>query len=111
MPELETVSPEDLGNTDLESVQYGIEVLEGKLAQMKPNMAAIAEYRKKVRWVYLSTGPQMVELVLMRSAIFNVYLNIAGGDVPKASGRVGSDHRAERRSAQTPRGPEKAAVG
>jgi len=30
--------------------QYEITVLEEKLQQMKPNMAAIAEYRKKVMY-------------------------------------------------------------
>jgi hypothetical protein len=46
--ELTELSPEALVDIDKEGVQYEITVLEEKLAQMKPNMAAIAEYRKKV---------------------------------------------------------------
>ena len=38
-----------LTGVDKEDIQYEITVLEEKLAKMKPNMAAIAEYRKKVR--------------------------------------------------------------
>ena len=40
---------ETLTGVDKEDIQYEITVLEEKLAKMKPNMAAIAEYRKKVR--------------------------------------------------------------
>lgn len=46
--ELTELTPEALTDIDKEGVQYEITVLEEKLAQMKPNMAAIAEYRKKV---------------------------------------------------------------
>lgn len=46
--ELTELTPESLTDIDKEGVQYEITVLEEKLAQMKPNMAAIAEYRKKV---------------------------------------------------------------
>lgn len=45
--ELTELTPEALTDIDKEGVQYEITVLEEKLAQMKPNMAAIAEYRKK----------------------------------------------------------------
>lgn len=45
--ELTELTPESLTDIDKEGVQYEITVLEEKLAQMKPNMAAIAEYRKK----------------------------------------------------------------
>ncbi|XP_071085692.1 structural maintenance of chromosomes protein 4-like [Haliotis cracherodii] len=45
--EMVTVATEQLTSINKEEVQYEITVLEEKLAQMKPNMAAIAEYRKK----------------------------------------------------------------
>ncbi|XP_033759958.1 structural maintenance of chromosomes protein 4-like isoform X2 [Pecten maximus] len=45
--DLPTVEEEELATLDKEATQYEITVLEEKLAQMKPNMAAIAEYRKK----------------------------------------------------------------
>lgn len=48
-PTLPTLTPEDLEKIDKETVSYEITVLEEKLNQMKPNMAVIAEYRKKVR--------------------------------------------------------------
>ena len=59
--ELSEVSPEALRDIDKEGVQYEITVLEEKLAQMKPNMAAIAEYRKKVG--HISTIPGTYWLV------------------------------------------------
>jgi hypothetical protein len=46
--ELSTLTGEELKATNKEDTQYEITVLEEKLAKMKPNMAAIAEYRKKV---------------------------------------------------------------
>ena len=46
--ELEVFEKEKLEETDKEEEQYAITVLEEKKAQMKPNMAAIAEYKKKV---------------------------------------------------------------
>ena len=46
--ELEVFEKEKLQETDKEEEQYAITVLEEKKAQMKPNMAAIAEYKKKV---------------------------------------------------------------
>ncbi|XP_069103456.1 structural maintenance of chromosomes protein 4-like [Argopecten irradians] len=45
--ELPTIAEEELAVIDKEATQYEITVLEEKLAHMKPNMAAIAEYRKK----------------------------------------------------------------
>lgn len=48
--EMVTIATEQLTGINKEEVQYEITVLEEKLAQMKPNMAAIAEYRKKVRF-------------------------------------------------------------
>ena len=46
--ELATVAAEELINTNKEDTQYEITVMEEKIAQMKPNMAAIVEYKKKV---------------------------------------------------------------
>ena len=45
---LATLSEEQLANINTKDTQFAITVLEEQLAQMKPNMAAIAEYRKKV---------------------------------------------------------------
>ena len=47
-PELEVFEKERLLEVDKEEEQYTITVLEEKKAQMKPNMAAIQEYKKKV---------------------------------------------------------------
>ena len=46
--ELDIFEKEKLEEVDKEEEQYAITVLEEKKAQMKPNMAAIAEYKKKV---------------------------------------------------------------
>ena len=46
--QLEIFEKERLEEADKEEEQYAITVLEEKKAQMKPNMAAIAEYKKKV---------------------------------------------------------------
>ena len=42
------VSSEELENLDKEKTEFEITVIEENLGKMKPNMAAIAEYRKKV---------------------------------------------------------------
>lgn len=42
---LPTLSEEERQEVDVKSTQYQITVLEEKLGKMKPNMAAIAEYR------------------------------------------------------------------
>ena len=47
--ELQTISEEELEEINKEDIQFNITVQEEKLTQMKPNMAAIAEYRKKVK--------------------------------------------------------------
>lgn len=47
---LPTLSEEELQRLNRQEVQMGITVQEEKLSSMKPNMAAIAEYRKKVCW-------------------------------------------------------------
>ena len=52
--ELPTFTAEDLAAAVTNDMKFEITVQEEKLAQMKPNMAAIAEYRKKVRWLSLS---------------------------------------------------------
>ena len=67
--ELPTFTTEDLAAAVTNDMKFEITVQEEKLAQMKPNMAAIAEYRKKVRWLSLS---------LIRSLSKNIflYLNI-----------------------------------
>ncbi|XP_076350696.1 structural maintenance of chromosomes 4-like protein gluon [Tachypleus tridentatus] len=44
---LTKLPPEDLEKVDTEACQYEITVLEERLQNMKPNMAAIAEYKKK----------------------------------------------------------------
>lgn len=46
--ELKTFTGEELTSAISEDLRYEITVQEEKLAQMKPNMAAIAEYKKKV---------------------------------------------------------------
>ena len=45
---LPTLEAEELSALNKKDIQVEITVQEEKLAQMKPNMAAIAEYRKKV---------------------------------------------------------------
>ncbi len=49
MTELPTFTKEQLEEHDEKEVQYEITVKEEEKARMKPNMAAIAEYKKKVR--------------------------------------------------------------
>ena len=48
--ELPICTEEELAELSKDEIQYKITVLEEELSQMKPNMAAIAEYRKKVRY-------------------------------------------------------------
>lgn len=64
--ELTELTPDVLADIDKEGVQYEITVLEEKLAQIKPNMAAIAEYRKKVGQSH------------NQEAIINKNLNVSG---------------------------------
>ncbi|KAK3094368.1 hypothetical protein FSP39_000811 [Pinctada imbricata] len=45
--ELKELSSEELEDVDIEKTSYEITIIEESLAKMKPNMAAIAEYRKK----------------------------------------------------------------
>ena len=51
LEELVTVPKEELESINKEDIQYEITVCEEKLNSMKPNMAAIAEYRKKVPYL------------------------------------------------------------
>jgi hypothetical protein len=46
--ELQTLSEEDLDGIKVDELKFQITTQEEKLQHMKPNMAAIAEYRKKV---------------------------------------------------------------
>lgn len=60
--ELPTIPPEELEQLDKESTLFQVSVLEEKLAKMKPNMAAIAEYRKKVnKWRQFSCQKEKKE--------------------------------------------------
>ena len=68
--ELPTFTAEDLAAAVTNDMKFEITVQEEKLAQMKPNMAAIAEYRKKVRWLSLS----LIRSLCLK--IFFLYLNI-----------------------------------
>lgn len=47
---MEELSEDQLAGVDKKAVEYGITMLEEQLKQMTPNMAAIEEYRKKVRY-------------------------------------------------------------
>ncbi|XP_067017263.1 structural maintenance of chromosomes protein 4-like isoform X2 [Acropora muricata] len=62
---LPTLTPDELDKVDKETVQYEITVEEEKLKQMKPNMAAIAEYRKKEE-AYLSRVKELDEVTSNR---------------------------------------------
>lgn len=44
---LAVISPEEIEKLNKDNIEYEITVQEDKLTQMKPNMASIAEYRKK----------------------------------------------------------------
>lgn len=46
--EITPIPDEELAEINHDEIKFQITVLEEKLTQMKPNMAAIAEYRKKV---------------------------------------------------------------
>lgn len=57
---LKRFTEEELEEIEIEGLKYKITVAEAKLAKMKPNMAAIAEYKKKVQTVgLLSTNPKL----------------------------------------------------
>ncbi|KAL3847105.1 hypothetical protein ACJMK2_018035 [Sinanodonta woodiana] len=65
--EMPQISPEELSGLSKEDTQYEITVLEEKLAQMKPNMAAIAEYRKKEE-MYLQRVAELDQITEMRDS-------------------------------------------
>uniref|UniRef100_A0A2C9JPE8 SMC hinge domain-containing protein n=2 Tax=Biomphalaria glabrata TaxID=6526 RepID=A0A2C9JPE8_BIOGL len=60
---LPTLSEEELQRLNRQEVQMGITVQEEKLSSMKPNMAAIAEYRKKVVMISSLLVPEVRNLV------------------------------------------------
>ncbi|XP_059156870.1 structural maintenance of chromosomes protein 4-like [Physella acuta] len=62
LPEL---APEELQSLNKQEVQYGITLQEEKLSQMKPNMAAITEYRKKEE-TYLQRVGELDEITNFR---------------------------------------------
>lgn len=62
---LPTLSRGELEGIDKETVMYEITVLEEKLKQMKPNIAAIAEYRKKEE-AYLDRVKDLDEVTVQR---------------------------------------------
>lgn len=62
---LPTLSRSELEGIDKETVMYEITVLEEKLKQMKPNIAAIAEYRKKEE-AYLTRVKDLDEVTVQR---------------------------------------------
>ncbi|CAH1781989.1 unnamed protein product [Owenia fusiformis] len=65
MEELPTLPIEELSEINKEDTQYEITVLEEKLAQMKPNMAAIEEYRKKEE-MYLKRVSELDKITEIR---------------------------------------------
>ncbi|GAB1598806.1 structural maintenance of chromosomes protein 4-like [Argonauta hians] len=58
---LETLPEEELLKVDVEQLKYEITVLEEKLSEMKPNLSAIEEYRKKEA-IYLERVAEMDEI-------------------------------------------------
>jgi len=62
---LATLPRDELEGIDKETVMYEITVLEEKLKQMKPNMAAIAEYQKKEE-AYLARVKELDEVTSER---------------------------------------------
>ncbi|PVD19075.1 hypothetical protein C0Q70_21634 [Pomacea canaliculata] len=63
--QLPTFSAEQLEGVLTDEVQYKITVKEERLAQMKPNMAAIAEYKKKEE-LYLARVGELDQIVEVR---------------------------------------------
>nr|KAG5701435.1 hypothetical protein BaRGS_032767 [Batillaria attramentaria] len=63
--ELQTFTPEELSGAVTDNLQYEITVQEEKLAQMKPNMAAIAEYKKKEE-LYLARVVELDQITEVR---------------------------------------------
>ncbi|XP_052215756.1 structural maintenance of chromosomes protein 4-like [Dreissena polymorpha] len=62
---LATITEEEIAGIDKEDTQFQITALEEKLTQMKPNMAAIAEYRKKEE-LYLQRVAELDQITEFR---------------------------------------------
>lgn len=50
--QLQTFDAEALRDVDTEKIQYEITIIEEQLNRMKPNMAAILEYKRKVERLF-----------------------------------------------------------
>ncbi|XP_070539333.1 structural maintenance of chromosomes protein 4-like [Ptychodera flava] len=61
MKELPTLSDDELEGVDPEKIEYEIAVVEEDMQKMKPNMAAIAEYKKKEE-MYLARVGELDEI-------------------------------------------------
>ena len=70
---LPTLEAEELTALNKKDIQVEITVQEEKLAQMKPNMAAIAEYRKKV---CIPTSPSTVRFMIITTIILSQYCSL-----------------------------------
>ena len=64
------LSEEQLASLDKQAVEYEITLLEERLKQLTPNMAAIEEYRRKVRL-----------LLNMESVSVRIVYILGGGDL------------------------------
>ena len=70
--QLKTLSPEELSDLQIAVVKSEIEKLEQSLKNMKPNMAAIAEYKKKVE-IYLTRFQELSETTAKRDMFKTQY--------------------------------------
>jgi hypothetical protein len=52
--QLQTFDADALRDVDTEKIQYEITIIEEQLNRMKPNMAAILEYKRKVESIYFA---------------------------------------------------------
>lgn len=64
--QLAVLTPEQLVSVDTENIPYQITLVEEKLTKMKPNMAAIGEYRKKVLKMVYDTVEVLMHIVERR---------------------------------------------
>ena len=62
------MSAEDIATLCLDDIEYDINVLDQKLSSMKPNLSAIAEYRKK-QGEYLSRVDELDTVTAERNAV------------------------------------------
>lgn len=58
--QLQEIDPEELLQIDLKSFHYQLTVLQEKLAQTKPNLSVLQEYRKKVIKEPSRKGPLII---------------------------------------------------